>query len=194
MGRPVEYASQMAETRELARQKAIDMLIGPGDDYVFRTPDSSSNVFYGRFGGLNMLRFLGDMAVPSPGMAQQSSPGRTLIEAFETSSLSPHVGIESRLFTMLPSKQQVQDLVDRAFRTALILHDCLDHARFSLQLDRLYQTDPEDYSLDDKKFLTLLYALLALGKRYSPSTELDEISENSQRVKLKGYALLVHQS
>lgn len=163
------------------------MLIGPGDDYVYRTPESSSNIFYGRFGGLNMLRFLGDMAVPSPGTAPQPSPGRTLIEAFEVSALSPHVGVDSRLFTMLPSKQQVQDLVNYAIKTALTLHDCLDHARFPSQLDRLYEIDPEDYTLDDKKFLTLLYALLALGKRYTPSTSFDEIDERRKKVKLKGY-------
>lgn len=179
----------MTEGREKLRQQAIDMLIGPDDDYIHRKPETPSSIFYGCFGGLNMLRFLGDMATPLSEDVRHSPIGHTLIEAFEMSALSPHVGIESRLFMTLPSKQQTQDLINYATRTALILHDCLDYARFSVQLDHLYEIDPEDYSADDKAFLSLLYALLALGKRYSPSITSDEIDEYNERVKPKGFVL-----
>lgn len=162
------------------------MLIGPGNDYVYRLPETSSNIFYGRFGGLSVLRSVGDIVNPAPAIPPAISPGRSLIESFEVSTLSPPVGVEMKLFAMLPSKPQVQELVDHAMRTALVCHDCIDHVRFPLQLNQLYATDPEDYSLDDKKFLALVYSLVALGRRYLPSTADDEIDATGEKVKLKG--------
>lgn len=162
------------------------MLIGPGHDYVYRLPENSSNIFYGRFGGLSVLRSVGDIVNPSPLTPHGISSGRSLIESFEVSTLSPPVGVENKLFAMLPSKHQVQELVNHAMSTALVCHDCVDHTRFPLQLNQLYETDPEDYSLDDKKFLALVYALIALGRRYAPSTAEDEIDESGEKVKLKG--------
>lgn len=185
-----EHTAHVSELQEIARQQAIDMLIGPGHDFIYRLPDTSSNIFYGRFGGLSVLRSVGDIVNPLAATSQAISPGRSLIESFEVSTLSPPVGVENKLFAMLPSKNQVQDLVDHAMKTALVCHDCIDHIRFPRQLDRLYEVDPEDYSLDDKKFLSLVYALIALGRRYLPSTTDDEIDETGDKVKLKGYVLI----
>lgn len=181
-----ENIAQVAEYQEVARQQAIDMLIEPGNDYVYRLPESSSNIFYGRFGGLSVLRSVGDIVNPLAPSPTATSPGRSLIESFEVSSLSPPFGVENKLFSMLPSKSQVQELVNHAMRTALVCHDCIDHTLFPLQLDQLYENDPEEYSIDEKRFLALVYALVALGRRYSPSTVENEIDEAGEKVKLKG--------
>lgn len=147
------------------------MLIGPEDDYVVHVPDVSSTIFYGRFGGLSVLRSLGRSLLLDVQPSPTSSPVKELVEAFHDLALGPHkrsVQSSRRLTTCLPSKDQVNTAIALACRTALICHDCLDHALLSRQLDNLYDTDPEDYSNGNLQSLALVYSLVALGRRYSP--------------------------
>lgn len=88
---------------------------------------------------------------------------------------------------LLPSKQRVLELVDNALRTTLSCHDCLDHSSFVESLDELYAIDPELYSQDNYKFLALVYAAIALGRRCEAESSVDEKrSEHHERVKVKG--------
>lgn len=176
------------ESQDTARRQVLDMLVGPGDDYVYRIPQSSSNLFYGRFGGLSILRTVGNTASRHrAATASMSSPGRDLVDAFEsTVYFSPPIATQARINSLLPSKQQVQEMTIRALTTALICHECLDHVAFARRLDRLYEVDPEDYLQDDKSFLTLVYALVALGRRFAPLSADDEVDETSDRVRYKG--------
>lgn len=187
--RPEEQSQMVLDSQEFARDQMLDMIVGLGDGYVYRIPQTGSNYFYGGFGGLSALRAVSNTGFHGSGMATAPSPGRDFVEAFETTSLLPTTGVEARTCALLPSKQQVQNLAVHASRTALTCHDCLDFDDFTIKLDRLYTIDPEDYSPNDKSFLILVYALVALGRRYMPSTEEDEIDEVGNTVKFKGSAL-----
>ncbi|KIW42680.1 hypothetical protein, variant 2 [Exophiala oligosperma] len=167
------------------------MLIGPEDDYYVHLPNVSSTIFYGRFGGLSVLRSLGRSLLwevqPSP---TSSSPGRELVEAFHDLTLGPHkLSGESyrRVATCLPSKDQVRADISLACRTALICHDCLDHALLSRQLDNLYDTDPEDYSNAQQQSLALVYSLVALGRRYSTTPSGIESHQATDATNPKGF-------
>ena len=177
----------MFETQATARQQVVDMFIGPGDDYVYRLPHASSNLFYSGFAGLNVLRAIGDMGAQSSELPHVALPGRELVEAFESLVLDRPLGMQGGLYALLPPKTQVQELADRVSSTILFGHDILvGFEDFPRKLDRLYEVDPEEYGVEDKKFLALIYAVLALGKRCGPSTADDEVDEHSDRVKLKG--------
>ncbi|KAJ8097200.1 hypothetical protein POJ06DRAFT_262741 [Lipomyces tetrasporus] len=167
---------------------SIDMLVGPEDDYVCHTPQTSSHLFYGRLGGLRVLN-----SVRQPLVLARRSPGGSmppceLMEAFD--DLTPfrrHSSVEgSGPLPLLPPKEQVIKHVSYACKTALVCHDCLDHKRFSGQLDRLFETDPEEYSADDERFLAVVYALMSLSMRYSPSDSAHQVQESLGRAKLRG--------
>jgi hypothetical protein len=115
-----------------------------------------------------------------------SSPGRDLVKAFETSSFSPAIGIEPRIYAMLPPRDEVVETTVRAQQTALICHECLDNVDYLNHLDKLYISDPEDYEAGDRSFLTLVYAVVALGRRFLPSTIADEVDVSSDTVKFRG--------
>ena len=159
---------------------------------IYRIPEVDSNIFYGRFGGLSVLRAVARslLAVSQSPQTTSTSPGHELVQAFHDLTLVPRRGsfdLSLRPPTFLPSKVQVLNHVSYASRTALICHDCLDHARWPKQLDRLYDMDVEDYSADDEHFLALVYALIGLSMRYTPPADSDAFDDPT-RIRLKGYA------
>ncbi|KAK9234438.1 hypothetical protein V1525DRAFT_413084 [Lipomyces kononenkoae] len=181
-------SSTMSSQAAAAAILSIDMLVGPDDDYVCHMPQTSSNLFYGRLGGLRLLN-----SVKQPLFRARRSPGGSmpvceLIEAFD--DLTPfrrHNSVDSsRPLPLLPPKEQVIKHVSYACETALVCHDCLDHKRFSNQLDHLFETDPEDYSADDERFMAVVYALVSLSLRYSPSDSAQRVHESSGRAKIRG--------
>lgn len=163
------------------------MIIGPGDDYLFRKPHSSSSTFYGRHSGLRVLGAIGDL------IQQQASPtahegsfGRELVGAFESASLNQPSLTQTNMIAMLPAKNHVLDLKEAAVQGALIGHDQLDHEEFARHLDVIYSRDPESYEPEDWTFLALVYIVMALARRYSPPDLDDEIPQNGNHIKLKG--------
>lgn len=180
----------MENYQDSVRQEALDMLIGPGDDFVYRVSEANANVFYGRFGGLSVMRTLGTNSVQLAHSPSMEWFGRGLTQASDLVSLSPASASPTRAFAMLPPKSQVQHLSEQATRTALICHECLDRQDFGQCLERIYSIDPEDHSPADKSFLALVYVMIALGKRFSPMNEEDAIDKHGVRVKFRGYVML----
>lgn len=68
----------------------------------------------------------------------------------------------------LPSRNCIDEYINRTADTVLVCHDCLDHQDLSRLLDRLYATDTEDYCQEDNVSLALVYAIVACGRRYAP--------------------------
>lgn len=166
---------------------AVDMLIGPDDDYVFRVPQISSNVFYGRFGGLSVLRSVSRSLMPPS--SEVSSAGIELVEAFHDLTLSSRKGSfdgRVRSTAFLPSRNEVRNHITHACRTGLICHDCLDHAHLSEQLELLYDVESEDFSADLQQSLALVYALLALSRRYAPTGTTTQDTEDPDNITLRG--------
>ncbi|KAK9364638.1 hypothetical protein V1509DRAFT_613298 [Lipomyces kononenkoae] len=189
-----QTASGESPSPAMSRQAAatilsIDMLVGPEDDYVCRTPHTSAYLFYGRLGGLRVLNIVKQPLVLARRSPGGSMPTCELMEAFDNQTFFrlPNSVEGSGPLPLLPSKEQVIKHVSYACKTALICHDCLDHKRISGQLDRLFETDPEDYSADDERFLAIVYALMSLSMRYSPSDSAQRVQESLGRARLRGY-------
>ena len=68
----------------------------------------------------------------------------------------------------------------------IVGHDFVDHVDFEEHLDRLYDLEPEDFTPADNKFLAQVFAMLALGRRFSPMSDVDQVDEAEQLVRLKG--------
>ncbi|KAF2720983.1 hypothetical protein K431DRAFT_269508 [Polychaeton citri CBS 116435] len=166
----------------------LDMLVGAGDDHVYHLSHSTSAIFHGKFAAVTILRAVGDLcakfATIDPSIELPS--GRQLVEAFELSAIHPPQNLRRGLFSLLPSKEQVIQLVILTFDFALACHDCMDRDDFFAHLDRIYQIDVEDYSTEDHKFLALLYAALALARRYEASSQPSAQTLDDGRVILKG--------
>lgn len=172
--------------QESTRQRPVDMIIGPGDDYLFRKLHSSSSTFYGRHSGLRVLGAIGDLIQQASQISHEGSFGRELVGAFESASLNQPSLTQTNMVAMLPAKSHVLELKETAVQGALIGHDQLDHEEFARHLDIIYSREPESYEPEDWTFLALVYIVMALARRYSPSGPEDEIPQNCDHIKLKG--------
>jgi hypothetical protein len=84
----------------------------------------------------------------------------------------------------LPSRARAQELIDvglDAFPLMYILH----RPTFDKRLDLIYTLDPKDYTLEDSRFLPLLYSVMALGRLF---TNLTGYSNGKEQAKIEGFA------
>lgn len=144
------------------------MLVRFGDDYVHRDPENAAMIFYGCFAGLNILRSIGNALVTKSTPAEVEPPGAQLLEAFEAQTSKQVRQLQDGPYAALPTLEQARALVEQAGRTALICHDLMNWSSFAKQLVQIYETDPSAYLPTFREPLSLLYALLALGRRYTP--------------------------
>lgn len=151
------------------------MLVKFGDDYVRRDPENAAMIFYGCFAGLNILRSIGNALITKSAPAEVEPPGAQLLEAFEAQTSAEVRQLQDGPYAVLPTLEQARALVEQAGRTALACHDIMDWSLFSQQLVQIYETDPEAYLPTFREPLSLLYALMALGRRYkTPTVSPDE--------------------
>jgi hypothetical protein len=68
---------------------------------------------------------------------------------------------------VLPSREEARTLCDNAIIEYSAMLRVVHLPTFYQQLDRLYDTAPENYGNAENSFLPLLYAILALGKLFS---------------------------
>lgn len=86
---------------------------------------------------------------------------------------------------LLPSKTVARRLTKVALRDACCLLHFVHQPSFDCSLDRIYETLPETYTMEDQGFLALLYLTLALGELYSKDT-LQVGSSTNEIDKMKG--------
>lgn len=132
---------------------------------------SSGAVFLGRmkehFGGLlgndpttttflpRPSRITSLLSLDPPGLAMSSSPGEANL---------------SSVFD-LPPKEQARQLSSCALTCATALLRIVHVPSFFESLEEVYGKLAEDYTADDKKFLGLLYSVLAVGAMYNIAEE-----------------------
>jgi hypothetical protein len=81
----------------------------------------------------------------------------------------------------LPPKETVKKLCYYSLNCATCLLRILHIPAFYEMVDKLYNNPPESYSSEDKRFLGLLYAVLALGCMYDYSDEDESTGYKSAR-------------
>ena len=88
----------------------------------------------------------------------------------------PFDNIADKRNTSLPSKEVAQQLCESALDDASAILNLCYRPGFWKSLDRIYDRSPDMYEVEDRRFLPLLYAALALGSLFGTSEagELDE--------------------
>ncbi len=89
---------------------------------------------------------------------------------------------------LLPSRTIAQQLAQRALTEACCLINFIHRPSFDRLLDRVYDLKSEEYTLEEERFLPLLYMSLAIGDVYFKSSEEKTPRQNNPE-KIKG---LVH--
>lgn len=169
---------------ELSPPRSVEAFIEPGDDFANRSFESE--IFHGYTSKFSVLTTSVNQIPQLSDDKWIAQAGQNVVQAFETLTMKPHLEFRSREHTIIPSKADAQKLTHYAIKRALICYDCVDEDELRERLNDFYEIDPEDYALEDKQFLCLVYALLALARRWTPLSKADVIDETSEKVRIKG--------
>lgn len=149
-----------------ASDSQVESLVNSGDDFVYLSTDSEVETFHGRFAALSLLRMVRELCDSVAGGPSNQS-GRVLAAAFDSNLLNVPLTNEMAYLAILPPLENTTDLVGLALDDALCCQEFMDRPRLHSQIQRLYDLDPEDYTQSDRRALSLVYALLALGRQRS---------------------------
>ncbi|TKA73539.1 hypothetical protein B0A49_07711 [Cryomyces minteri] len=150
--------------------------------------EGDTSEYRGRFAGLGLLQRMRNLCSRLAGKAMNrpADPSHDdLFRAFDTTSTLPSSIHSSDCFAMLPTKELVIRRVRIAFDQAFCLMQFLDAVTVEVHINRIYETEPEDYTKDDRKLLALLYALLALGTRFMKNS-FENGQEDNMKTSSKG--------
>lgn len=147
----------------------MDTLIGSEDDYVVVADQNHGSIYHGHFGGLTVLRSVRNLCYSAENDSQDlrdGLSGASLVEAFD----SPYLVLPERHhvadYAPLPPVQRLTDTINTALDRALTCQECIERGELWYQIDALHQRNWETYTRADRSMLALVYALLALGRRY----------------------------
>ena len=130
--------------------------------------------YHGDFAGLAFLEQIGERCSQllyanssKPGAFPRLSLRRVFAsENFSSRSSRPD---PTTLF-QLPLRTTAQLLSQIALNDASCLMTFVDIPTFNKLLDRIYSTNPQDYTRVEELFLPLLYSTLAVGELFSPGS------------------------
>ena len=175
------------ESQTQTRDRLIDAIIGPENDYLYIASHKHPGFYHGRFGGLSILRTVRELCSRVAGEVDTSDmSGADIAEAFESTTLDLPSQHLIATFALLPPRQRLEYSVGIALDHVLNTKECLDRAEFWQHVHSLYERDPEDYTDDDRSFLALVYSLMALGRRHDPDQAEQQLEPHPDRVVARG--------
>ncbi|KAK4612288.1 hypothetical protein CLAFUW4_12869 [Fulvia fulva] len=175
-----DESDHVQRSKSIARDNVVDILTGPEDDFISPSQSSGSPLSV-----LVPFKNLCTKAAGTPPSAAEQ-PRRTLAEAFDFDLLDTPSYNRMASFALLPSRERVQRMVSIALDSALNCQDPVDRERLGAQIDDLYERNADDYTQKNRQALGLVYALMALGRRYEPDAADENTNRGSELLVLKG--------
>jgi len=131
--------------------------------------------YHGDFAGLAFLHQIGERCSQLL-CSNSASPQRIFHlpfrQAFASENISsPSTRLDSRYLCPLPPKATAQRLTKSAFEDASCLLNFIHVPHFAQFLDRVYSTDPRDFTRAGETFLPLLYVAMAVGELFSGDSQ-----------------------
>lgn len=155
--------------------EVLETMVGVGneDSPVWRDVPRG---YWGHFAGLSLLQRMRKLCTQVAGLHCKSQEGDSIeddfVHAFDSAS-PPDANIGSwDAFALLPPKERLLKYVDIATNQACCLLTFMDRNSIDEIIAHLYDADSIEYTTDDRRSLSLLFALLALGRRFE-TDELD---------------------
>ena len=110
----------------------------------------------------------------------------TQAEAFDSNFLDMPSYNRLASFALLPSREKLQRTITIALDHALNCEEPVDRERLNGQIDDLYERNADDYTQENRRALGLVYALMALGRRYEPDVSDQDANRGPELLVLKG--------
>lgn len=160
------FALGSAPQPQRQQQPSIDLIVHAGDDLVIGTR------FYRFSAVLNILRTIADMLTANQKeAATPDSVGLAIVEAIDTPLEVPVRDTIDWLDVVMPPRVELHRLISCTINRALVCHHCINERTFVARVDELYSPSRTHVVAKNKSFISLIYAALALGERYSTEDE-----------------------
>lgn len=139
------------------------------DDFVYSSSENDLETYHGSFGALSLLRLVRELCDHAAG-GTRNDYGRVIAAAFDSNLLNVPLTNQIAYLALLPSRKKLEELMLVALNEALSCQEFVDRPKLYSQIDKLYECDPENHTASDRRALSLVYALLALGRQRSTET------------------------
>ncbi|KAK5018571.1 Gypsy retrotransposon integrase-like protein 1 [Cryomyces antarcticus] len=175
-----ERATDPPSHRHIHRSSDPNAVLSAADEEMLETmipvsdsspmPGEGLSAYRGRFAGLSLLERLRNLCSRLAGQAEKrpaDSSREDFVYAFDYPSPTSNPIEPSDGFAILPAKGTILQRVQIAFDQACCLMQFMHQPTVESHIHCIYAIEPEHYTKEDRKFLALLYALLALGTRFA---------------------------
>jgi len=131
---------------------------------------ASKERYWGQFSGLSLLQRMRKLCSQVAGLHHSGHEGDSIdddfVQAFDSAS-PPEPSVTSwEAFALLPSQEKLMKCVDVALEQACCLLNFIDRPALLETVRHIYDTDSVEYTLEDRKSLALVFAILALARRF----------------------------
>lgn len=125
----------------------------------------------------NLRAQFGDLSVPDPRVPSSKIWATSHLNESTRAASSPPYELSIPSTADLPEKEEALQLCRNTLDDACALMRFVHKPKFYGQVDRIFETDPENYTNDDMHFLPLLYVVMAVGCLFdqTENTTLDRI-------------------
>ena len=179
----------MSEALQPPELDLVETLVNPDDDFLYLNPSNSTQRFHGKYAGLSVLRRVRALCDSVSGSATNTAAGQDLVEAFDSLLLDPPMQTSFTTFAPLPDQHRTRKLLEIVMDEALCCQEYIDREEIWTNVQRLYTQDPSDLSRTEQKSLALLYALLAIGRRWEHHDE-EGPSDTKDDTRVRGWVYL----
>ncbi|KAG4430084.1 hypothetical protein IFR05_014429 [Cadophora sp. M221] len=144
--------------------------------------------YHGDFSGLAFLDRISDRCCQLLNRDTEKEISSKLFppRGYSPSSVEPEMPQESSRHVELPPKTVASYLTTIAIGDACSLLRFVHKPSFDKRLERIYEIEPDNYSREDKDFMSLLYVTLALGELYAGKPTEGDDPASSDVDKAKG--------
>ena len=171
-------------SRSRAGEDLVETIVSAEDDRIYLGSENESQTFNGRFSGLSVLRSIRELCDHVAG-APGNGYGTLLVEAFDSNLLGVPLTNAIASLALLPAVPVMRTAIKVALDEALSCQEFIDRSELRTQVERLYSIDPGEYLSSDRRALSLIYALLALGRQHQIQNTIQD--DQRQATEMQGY-------
>lgn len=119
----------------------------------------------GRFAGVEILQQIQELS-SNRDTAQREltyASTSTFMQVFDSTSLSVSINVRDANVILLPAKEKLLDRIRVVLSRALCVMHFIDCTTLETDIDTLYHLEDNEYTLQERRLLALVYALLAIS-------------------------------
>lgn len=152
--------------------------------------DSDMKQYWGSFSGLSLLQRMHNLCRHVSGLRQVSdgdAAGDDIVHAFDGRLPDEFTPLSFNAFSLLPDKARLRFYIDIVMKDACCNLQFLTWPAMRRTVTYMYEEKDHDLGPEDRRNLALLYAIMAVGRRFEQTSQQNDAAASSKGA-IRGYA------